>query len=65
MALPGLKLFFVAELCGGKAENSLETSGLEFFGEDDLPPASVAPVTTAQIGHVWTLSKSRWPTAFD
>jgi ADP-ribose pyrophosphatase YjhB (NUDIX family) len=48
------KLFFVCELCGGKAEKSLETSEAEFFREDELPPLSTARVTPAQMKHMFT-----------
>jgi ADP-ribose pyrophosphatase YjhB (NUDIX family) len=60
------KLFFVCELRGGRAENSIETSGAEFFGESELPPLSVTRVTTAQIKHMFEhyRNPSR-PTSFD
>lgn len=60
------KLFFVCELCGGKAENSIETSGAEFFGEDELPPLSMARVTPAQMRHMFGHYRNPgWPTSFD
>jgi ADP-ribose pyrophosphatase YjhB (NUDIX family) len=31
------KLFFICEITGGAAATSLETSGVAFFGEDELP----------------------------
>jgi ADP-ribose pyrophosphatase YjhB (NUDIX family) len=43
------KFFFIGELCGGEAKNSLETSSVDFFEENELPPLSVARVTPFQI----------------
>jgi ADP-ribose pyrophosphatase YjhB (NUDIX family) len=60
------KLFFLGDLCGGKAERSLETSEVEFFSEGDLPPLSVARVTSAQIKHMFGhLRNPGWPTSYD
>lgn len=47
------KLFFVGELRGGEAEHSLETDGVEFFGEDELPPLSLTRVTATQLKHMF------------
>jgi ADP-ribose pyrophosphatase YjhB (NUDIX family) len=66
MAYHVYKLFFIGELCGGKAENSLETSGVEFFREDDLPPLSAARVTPDQIKHMFDHYRNpARPTTFD
>jgi ADP-ribose pyrophosphatase YjhB (NUDIX family) len=66
MAYHVYKFFFVCELCGGKAENSLETSGVEFFREDKFPPLSLARVTPAQIKHMFGHYRNpEWPTSFD
>ena len=35
----------IGELCGGEAKNRLETSSVDFFEENELPPLSVARVT--------------------
>ena len=35
------KLFFLCELTGGAAATSLETSAVDWFALDDLPPLSV------------------------
>src|ERR1700730_2388868 len=60
------KLFFLGDLCGGKAERSLETSEVEFFSEDDLPALSVGRVTSAQIKHMFGhLRNPGWPTSYD
>jgi ADP-ribose pyrophosphatase YjhB (NUDIX family) len=60
------KLFFVCDLCGGKAEDSLETSAAEFFSEDKLPPLSTTRVTPAQMNHVFGHYRNPgWPTSFD
>jgi ADP-ribose pyrophosphatase YjhB (NUDIX family) len=49
MLLHVLKVFFVAELLGGQAQSSLETSDVGFFALDDLPPLSTARVTREQL----------------
>ena len=66
MAFHVYKLFFLGELCGGKAESSLETSAVDFFGENRLPPLSVARVTPGQIKHMFDHHRNpAWPTSFD
>jgi|SRR5450432_2113530 ADP-ribose pyrophosphatase YjhB (NUDIX family) len=66
MAYHVYKLFFVGELTGGKAESSIETSGAEFFREDELPPLSIGRVTAAQIKHMFGHHRNpEWPTSFD
>jgi ADP-ribose pyrophosphatase YjhB (NUDIX family) len=60
------KFFFVCQLCGGQAKNSIETSGAQFFGEDELPPLSLERVTPAQIKHMFGHYRNpEWPTSFD
>jgi ADP-ribose pyrophosphatase YjhB (NUDIX family) len=43
------KLFFLCEITGGEARASNETSAVDFFPVQDLPPLSVARVTEKQI----------------
>jgi ADP-ribose pyrophosphatase YjhB (NUDIX family) len=43
------KLFILCRMHGGEAATALETSGVEFFAEDDIPPLSTSRVTDAQI----------------
>ncbi len=43
------KLFFLCELTGGAARASLETSAVDFFALDDLPPLSEGRITVRQI----------------
>lgn len=43
------KLFIQCEIVGGKAETGMETSAVDFFAENDLPPLSVARNTESQI----------------
>jgi ADP-ribose pyrophosphatase YjhB (NUDIX family) len=60
------KLFFLGELRGGEAEHSLETSGVEFFAEDQFPPLSLTRVTPAQLNHMFGHHRNPdWPTSFD
>ncbi len=60
------KLFFLGELCGGKAEQSLETSDVGFFAEDQFPPLSLTRVTPAQLQHMFGHHRNpAWPTSYD
>jgi ADP-ribose pyrophosphatase YjhB (NUDIX family) len=43
------KLFIQCEIVGGKAETGIETSAVDFFAENELPPLSVARNTESQI----------------
>ncbi len=43
------KMFFICEITGGTARPSDETSEVEFFPRDDLPPLSQGRSTAAQI----------------
>jgi len=66
MAYHVYKFFFIGELCGGRAEPSLETSGVEFFGEDELPPLSMTRVTPAQLKHMFGHFRNPgWATSYD
>ncbi len=66
MAYHVYKFFFVGELCGGKAEHSIETSGAEFFAEDEFPPLSVTRVTTSQLKHMFDHYRNpEWATSYD
>jgi ADP-ribose pyrophosphatase YjhB (NUDIX family) len=49
MLLHVLKVFFVAELVGGQARSSIETTEVGFFSLSELPPLSTARVTREQI----------------
>lgn len=60
------KLFFLCEVCGGEAIDTLETCGVGFFEEDDLPPLSLPRVTAAQVKHMFAHHRNPdWPTSFD
>jgi ADP-ribose pyrophosphatase YjhB (NUDIX family) len=43
------KLFFRCEIIGGEATNGVETKGVEFFEENNLPPLSLGRNTEDQI----------------
>ncbi|ASS68593.1 MULTISPECIES: NUDIX hydrolase [unclassified Paenibacillus] len=43
------KLFFHCEITGGHASGGVETSEVEFFGEDELPPLSLSRNTESQL----------------
>jgi ADP-ribose pyrophosphatase YjhB (NUDIX family) len=60
------KLFIACELLGGNAQTSSETSEVEFFDPDRLPPLSIGRVTPDQIAiciRGWNDPHS--PTLFD
>jgi ADP-ribose pyrophosphatase YjhB (NUDIX family) len=43
------KLFILCRLEGGEARTSMETTGVKFFGENEIPPLSTSRVTREQI----------------
>ena len=43
------KMFFLCEIVGGEARETLETTGVEFFAKDELPELSEARVIESQI----------------
>jgi ADP-ribose pyrophosphatase YjhB (NUDIX family) len=47
------KIFFVCELTGGEARTSFETSAVDFFLADQLPPLSVGRTNPAQIARMF------------
>jgi ADP-ribose pyrophosphatase YjhB (NUDIX family) len=60
------KLFFLCELRGGSAAESVETSGVNFFAEGELPPLSLTRVVEAQIHHMFDHHRNpALPTSFD
>lgn len=60
------KTFMLCELTGGSPTTSIETGGAEFFGEDELPPLSVARTTPEVIHRMFEHHRHpEWPTDFD
>ena len=60
------KLFFQCELVGGAPVLSVETDGVGFFRENELPELSIMRVTAAQIARFFEhLRHPDWPTDFD
>jgi len=60
------KLFFVCDLVGGSPQTSVETDGVSFFPEDNIPPLSLSRVTPGQIAHLFDHYRHpEWPTSFD
>jgi ADP-ribose pyrophosphatase YjhB (NUDIX family) len=60
------KLFFICELIGGEARPSIETSAVEFFPADALPPLSAGRTTGAQIERMFAhAARPMLPTEFD
>lgn len=60
------KIFFICELSGGAPTDTLETSEVDFFEENALPPLSLSRVTQSQIRHMFGHYRHpEWPTTFD
>lgn len=60
------KFFFLCEITGGAAANSIETGGVGFFPEDDLPELSISRVTPQEIHALFEHSRRpEMPTEFD
>ena len=65
-AFHAYKMFFLAEVVGGAAQNSHETADAQFFAEDQLPPLSLLRVTPSQIAHLFEhLRHPELPTSYD
>lgn len=43
------KLFILCGLKGGEARTTFETSGVDFFGENEIPPLSISRLTFDQV----------------
>lgn len=60
------KMFFVCELIGGEARTSIETSGVDFFDPDSLPPLSLGRTNPRQIALMFAHRQNPdLPTEFD
>lgn len=60
------KMFFLCEITGGEARASIETTGVAFFSQDQLPPLSPGRITAAQIDRVFRHHRQvDLPTEFD
>lgn len=60
------KLYFLCELTGGQPQSSVETDGVDFFAEDQLPPLSTQRITPGQIQLMFRHERERdLPTTFD
>ena len=53
------KLFILCRLEGGEARSAMETTGVEFFGESEVPPLSISRVTRDQIQFCFESQKNR------
>jgi len=66
IAFHAYRLFFLCELIGGAPAVSGETSAVNWFAEDHLPPLSVSRTTEAQIHRFFEHHRHPdWPTDFD
>jgi len=60
------KFFFLCEIIGGTATESHETTGVEFFAEDNLPPLSISRTLPFQIARMFEHYRDpSLPTDFD
>jgi len=60
------KLFFLCEITGGQPATSLETSGVGWFGPDELPELSTARILPEQIARLFEHARHPdWPADFD
>ncbi len=60
------KIFIRCEITGGEATSSAETDGVEFFGENELPPLSIGRVTKWQLHRMFEHHRDPGlPTDFD
>ncbi len=60
------KLFFLCEITGGQATESHETTGVDFFAEDQIPPLSSSRTLPFQIARMFEHDRNRaLPTEFD
>jgi ADP-ribose pyrophosphatase YjhB (NUDIX family) len=60
------KLFFLCEITGGVPTESYETTGVEFFAEDAIPPLSVSRTLPFQIARMFEHRRNpALPTDFD
>lgn len=60
------KLFARCEITGGSPKESVETSAVGFFRENELPDLSLPRVTPAQIARMFEHYRNPdWPTDFD
>ncbi len=60
------KLFFLCDLLGGEPAESIETAGVGFFPENDLPELSLPRVLPEQIARFFQHRRHpEWPTEFD
>ena len=60
------KLFIECELTGGSPATSYETTAVDFFAEDALPPLSTSRVLPEQIKHCFKMRRDpQAPTYFD
>jgi len=60
------KMFFVCELTGGASATSIETDGVDFFTENNLPELSLPRVTESQIKRMFEHYRNPdLPTDFD
>ena len=60
------KLFFLCEITGGEATDSVETGGAAFFHEGNIPELSISRITPAQLSRLFEHSRHpEWQTDFD
>lgn len=59
-------IYFLCEITGGAPTHSIETDGVHFFGEDEIPDLSAHRVTAEQISKLFAHHRNpNLPTEFD
>lgn len=60
------KVFFQCELVSGSPSSSIETDGVAFFGEDEIPELSLTRILPAQVARLFEHYRHPdWATDFD
>jgi ADP-ribose pyrophosphatase YjhB (NUDIX family) len=63
---PVYKLFIRCDLIGGEPAESIETEGVGFFGESEIPPLSLGRVMPSQVERMFQhLRNPDWPADLD
>ena len=66
MAHAAYKVAFLCQLLGGEAQTSAETTAVDWFAEDEIPPLSLGRVTAGQIRRWFDhYRQPQLPTDFD
>ncbi len=60
------KIFIQCEITGGEPCSSMETGGVDFYAEEEMPELSLSRTTPEQIKRLFEMMRHpEWPTEFD